>query len=133
MFLNFMLARLVSARQVVLLCDGFEIRLLYQGQVYSRPSESGFRHLPKHSKKPYCPIWALIDVDFKGKEPFIPPDSNVWPIQASSPNPARWKSWAKQFISAVWGMPLWDMRELNEGCVFGFSPLSAIDPGHIVR
>jgi hypothetical protein len=133
MFLNFMLARLISARQVVLLCNSRVIRLFYQGQVYCRPSESGFYDLPTHSKTPYCPIWALIDMDFEDKEPPIESDSDVWPIQASSPNSVRWKFWAKQFDPALWGMPLWDMRELNEGCVFGLSPLSAIDPGHVVR
>jgi hypothetical protein len=128
-----MLARLVSARQVVVLCDNFELHLLYQGQAYSRPTTSGVKFLPKHSKTPYCPIWALIDVDFKGEGAPIVANSNVWPIQASSPNPVRWKFWAKQFSPALWGVSLWDMEELNQGCVFGFSPLSAFDPGHVVR
>ena len=133
MFLNFMLAQLISAQQVVLLCNSRVIRLLYQGQVYSRKTESGFDNLPTHLKALYCPIWALIDVDFEDRGPPIETDSDVWPIQASSPNPARWKLWAKHFDPALWGMPLWDMRELNEGCVLGLSPLSAIDPGHVVR
>jgi hypothetical protein len=46
MFLNFMLARLLSARQVVLLCDVNRIRLFYRGQVYSRLTVLGLENLP---------------------------------------------------------------------------------------
>jgi hypothetical protein len=126
------LARLVSARQVVLSCDNFEIRLFYQGRVYSRSAMYGFGDLPEHQKTWYCPIWALIDMDFCHHGPPITGRSNVWPIQASPTDPILWKAWHKQYKAALWGMPLWDMKELMEGCVFRLFPLFAINPGHTV-
>jgi hypothetical protein len=128
-----MLARLISARQVVLAYDGTGLRLFYQGQVYSRPAAYDFDNLPQGSDTEYCPIWMLIDVDNRNQEPPIPVGLMVWPIQASSPNPARWKAWRKQYNAALLGMPLWDLEELMEGYVFSLFSLSAIDPGHVVR
>ena len=121
-FLIFMLARLISAHQVVLLCGNAKIHLFYRGQVYYQPAESDFtlpRSLYDH------PIWSLIDVDFKDREP---PESitgirSVWPIQTSSPNPVRWKYWSKQAEAAILGMPLWTMEELVKGYVFNLFPL----------
>lgn len=128
-----MLARLISARQVVLAYDGTRLRLFYQGQVYSRPAAYDFDNLPQGPDTEYCPIWMLIDVDNQNQEPPIPTGLEVWPIQASSPNPLQWKSWRKQYNAALWGMPLWDLEELMEGYVFSLFSLSAIDPGHVVR
>ncbi len=47
-FLKFMLARLISDRQVVLLCDSTHAYLFYLGQVYFRLTTFGFEDLPKH-------------------------------------------------------------------------------------
>ena len=69
MFLNFMLARLLSARQVVLLCDVNRTRLFYRGQVYSRLTVPGFENLPKRTGVWYHPIWALMDMDTRTQEP----------------------------------------------------------------
>lgn len=38
--------------------------------------------------------------------------ANIWPLQASSPEPDRWRDWAKQFKAAVIGMPQWTEEEL---------------------
>ena len=129
-FLMFMLARLISAHQVVLLCDNSELHLFYRGQVYYQSTES-YITLPQ---SPY-PIWSLIDVDFQDRGPpcDITGNLDVWPIQTSSPKPVRWQCWSKQIDAAILGMPLWTMEELIEGYVFSLFPLSAIDPGHVVR
>ena len=127
-----MLARLISAGQVVLLCDSSDVYLFFHGQVYGRSTQSGFGDLPKRRGK-YCPVWALIDVDFKDRGAPLDSTSNAWPIQASSPNPIRWKSWRKQYGAAELGMPLWNKKELMAGYAFSLFSLSAIDPGHVVR
>jgi len=54
MFLKFMLAWLISANQVVVLCDSYEAHLFYHGQVYSRQAEAGFKGLPR--QKGYYPV-----------------------------------------------------------------------------
>jgi len=124
-FLKFMLKQLLSARQVVLLCDNNDVWLFFRGKVYFRPVDSGFRYLPR--REAYCPIWALIDVDLKdGGAPFQR-SSNIWPIQTSSPRPARWKSWRKQYQAALWGMPLWEIEDLMQGYAFRSSTLTSFD------
>ena len=130
MFQMFMLARLLSAHQVVLLCDNYKLFLFFRRQVYYQ-STGSYITLPQ---SPY-PIWSLIDVDFQDQGPpyDITGDRYVWPIQTSSPNPVRWHCWTKQIGAAILGMPLWTMEELIEGYVFSLFPLSAIDPGPVVR
>ena len=126
-----MLARLISADQVVLLCGSDNIYLFYQDQVYMRLTQFGIDGLPIRREK-YCPVWALIDVDFSDRGPPLDSTSNAWPIQVSFPSRIRWKSWRKQYGAAELGMPLWNEKELMTGCVFSFFSLSAIDPGHVV-
>jgi hypothetical protein len=128
-----MLARLASAYQVVLLCDISDVFLFYRGKVYFRPDSSGFRNLPESQGKTYCPVWALIDVDFRETGPRFTGSSNIWPIQTSSPNPNRWKLWREQLGAPLLGMPLWSMEELMKGYAFSLFSLSAIDPGHVIR
>jgi hypothetical protein len=73
------------------------------------------------------PIWTLIDVDLKQQGPPIEKAHDIWPIQASSPNPERWKTWTKQFGAPLLGMPLWNMEELMKGYV-----IICFLPGHVV-
>jgi hypothetical protein len=120
-----MLARLISARQVVLLCDNSNVHLFYRGKVYSRRTEYGPKGLPGNKQAHYYPVWALIEVECQA--PPISGSSNIWPIQMSSPNPAQWKLWCKNHRAAVLGMPLWNMEELMEGYVVDLSTLSAIE------
>jgi hypothetical protein len=63
-FLNFMLARLISAGQVVLACSQREIHLFYRGKVYIRPMAPGFLGLPQwqNTEPKYSPVWALTNV-----------------------------------------------------------------------
>ena len=118
-FLKFMLIWLLSDQQVVLLCNNRRVYLFYRDEVYSQPTSDGLWALPVHLTDPHHSIWALIDVDYQEHGPPITGDQVVWPIQASSPNPARWRSWHKQFGgAALWGMPLWSLKELNAGYAF---------------
>ena len=132
-FLKFTLTRLISERQVIVLCDNSEIYLFYQGKVYFRPETSGFEGLPEHQQTRYCPIWALIDVDYKGRESSITRRVNIWPIQASPSNPILWKAWLKQQEGALLGLPPWNMEDLMEGYVFSLISFSAVDPGSLAR
>ena len=108
-----MLARLISASQVILLCDTTRIYLFYRGRVYSRLTKhAGFSDLPR-LRGQYYPIWALIDVDDQDSGPPIPCTSVIWPVQSSSLNLTRWKSWSKQSGASFLGMPQWNMEELT--------------------
>ena len=132
-FLQFILAQLSSACQVVLLCENMQTYLFYCGKVYSRPTLSGFKHLPTRPIKGYyCPIWTLIDMNYADRGPPIDKGLNIWPVQASPSNRIRWKAWQKQYDAALFGMPLWSMKELIARYVFDLFPLSAINP-HYVR
>jgi len=133
MFLKFMLARLISDRQVVLLYDTYTAFLFFHGKVYSRPTQCGFGDLPRRKGALYCPIWALIDVDYLDHGPPITGSDNTWPIQASPPDPIRWNSWSKQNEATLLGMPLWEMDELMEGYVFSVFSLSAIRSSHAAQ
>ena len=132
MYLKFMLVRLIATRQVVLLCDNSNAYLFYSGQVYRHPmGNSVFWNLPTHKNIPYCPILTLIDVDYDNMGPPMSSSSNIWPIQASSPNRIQWRSWAKQNKAIVLGMPLWSIDELTEGYVC--SPFLPSTPAMSVR
>jgi len=131
-FLKFLLAWLLSAHQAAILCDNDFIYLFYHGKVYSRPAVSAFKNAPRHKTSPYYPIWTLIDMDFRDREAPVDDDLNIWPVQASPPNPIRWKSWRKQLGGALLGMPLWNREDLVHGYVLNlFSPFT-INPGRVV-
>lgn len=112
-----MLIRLLSASQVVLLCNTTIIHLFFNGHAYSRPASSGFHYLPRHPGFDNLAPWALIDVDFQDVGAPLDNDSDVWPIQVSDPNPIRWRSWLERFGGVEWGMPLWNLEDLLRGCV----------------
>ena len=112
-----MLARLISARQVVLWYNNYRAYLFFRGQVYTRMGASGFMDLPQYQGS-YCPVWALIDVDFLAQGPPLSGYSDCWPIQASPPQSILWKPWVKRCYAALLGMPPWNFEELMEGWVF---------------
>lgn len=112
-----MLARLIHARQVVLWYDNYWAHLFFRGQVYTRMGAEGFCDLPKLQGSD-CPVWALIDMDYRTEQPPLSRSTAYWPIQASPPDRIRWKSWAKQNNAFLLGMPLRDIEELTEGYVF---------------
>ena len=130
----FVLTNLISAHQVVLFCNPIHMILFFCGRVYIRLMTSGFdNYLPKHSTERYCPIWALIDMNYNDQGPSITGQSNIWPIQMSSPSPIRWKSWQKRNKVALWGMPLWNEEELTRGYVFGSLPRHRSRSCHSMR
>ena len=125
-FLKFMLAWLLSAQQVVLLCNNDLTYLFYSGGVYSRPTAPAFMYLPVHQGEPDRSVWVVIDVDSSDHGPPVTGDLTVWPIQASSPKSIRWRIWRKQLPrTALWGMPLWNRKELLEGYAFSTFYLSS--------
>ena len=115
-----MLAWLIAAQQVVVLYYNDIAWLFFRGKVY-QPSSRAFRNLPQY-RKGYYPIWTLIDMDSKTPPPLEMNGSNVWPIQATPPNPDRWEVWAKYLNPRQLGMPLWTEAELIEGYVLICSP-----------
>ena len=117
-----MLVRLIAAKQVVVLYDNDVAWLFYDGKVYRSLSQA-FRDLPKY-RKGYFPVWALIDMDLK-TEPPLSKNKDVWPIQAASPDPKRWKSWVKYYEPRQLGMPLWTEADLVEGYVLSLFSLPA--------
>ena len=125
-----MFARLISAGQVVLLCDNSDTHLFYRGSVYFRPTEPhGFQNIPTHNKG-YYPVWTLIDFDSQDREPPLTSSTGVWPVQASSPNSIRFKSWRRQNGATLLGMPVWSMEDLVEGYVF--SPLPFLQSTYVM-
>jgi hypothetical protein len=106
-----MLVRLIAADQVVLLLEPSGLRLFYQGKVYLRDS-CRFNNLPFHNEGFY--IWTLVNVDSWKAGPPLDPLLNLWPVQASPPNPAQFGCWVKQYCARVLGMPLWNTEELIE-------------------
>jgi len=115
-FLKYALARLLSEQEVVLLCDNLHAYLFYRGTAYFQHASLGFLGLPVHKEHPTRAVWTPIDVDYQTHGP--PIRAGIWPIQASSPKPTRWKSWVKQLDGALWGMPLWSLKELIRGYAF---------------
>ena len=114
-----MLARLIVKKQIVLLCTTHRIYLFYGGKVYSRPRADGFIFLPTlKSERDDRSIWSLIDMDYRKVEPPLTGDFVTWPIQAASPNPARYSAWEKQYRAASLGMPEWSEKDLKAGYVF---------------
>ena len=109
-FLMFLLARLISARQVVIFGNRNVLHLFYHGKVYRKMQF--LQDLPTlFRNEREQPAWALIDGDGMAEVPFSM-DTPIWPILATSPQPIRWQSWGKQLNAYMWGMPKWNFEEL---------------------
>ncbi|KAI0764753.1 hypothetical protein C8Q74DRAFT_1449937 [Fomes fomentarius] len=118
MFLKYMLARLLSEKQVVVFYTISGIHLFYQGAVYyhseTPDAMEAINNLPYHTQSTFSP-WMLVDMDLEVREPRIDDVPSVWPILASSPNRKRWQCWAKQLDGVMWGMDVWTKEELMCG------------------
>jgi hypothetical protein len=123
-FLAFILAWLISTKQVVLLYLSTELFLFYHGKVHVRRNPS-LSDLPRNVQG--LPTWMLIDVDSEENGPSLNKTYKIWPIHASSPDPKQWKRWTKQFGAPVLGMPLWNIEELTKGYI-----IICFLPGHVV-
>ncbi|KAF9779833.1 hypothetical protein BJ322DRAFT_344792 [Thelephora terrestris] len=115
-FLKFMLARLISNGQVVLLFDNARAHLFYRGQVHYRVMTDVIDGLPRLTRPGRkSPIWTLVDADIYPLGPPVGGNRDIWPIHATSPKRDRWKVWRKMNDAALWGMPKWSMEELIRG------------------
>ncbi|KAI0764791.1 hypothetical protein C8Q74DRAFT_1284000, partial [Fomes fomentarius] len=118
MFLKYMLARLLSEKQVVVFYTPQRIYLFYQNYVYHRPETSeAIIDLPYHTQSTFS-LWMLVDMDPEVREPHVDDVPSVWPVLASPPNSRRWKCWAKQMDGVLWGLDLWTKEELMYGLRF---------------
>ena len=115
-FQQYLLAQLISTKEVVLLCDSNRILLFFYDGLYHRLTSSGFNFLPKPPSGKNHDIWTLIDTGDL-KEPPITESLHIWPVQTSSPNPIRWSNWVKHNKAALVGLPQWEMDELKKGFV----------------
>jgi hypothetical protein len=132
-FLNFILARLISARQVVLVYDGTRLRLFLPGQSILSSGGVRFRYSSSRSKHT---ILSHMDVDRRRQpEPRATYPNGIKSLADPDvlPGPPSMEVVAEAVQRCSVGVPLWDMEELMEGYVFSLLSLSAIDPGHVVR
>ncbi|GJJ07149.1 hypothetical protein Clacol_001349 [Clathrus columnatus] len=116
--------------QPVALSMGDTLYLFYDNNVWS-PKNRNTLPFPIAKKvedlrtehRPF--LFVLIDQDVSASEPG--PDlvfgDDIFPIQASSPNPSHFKRWAKTRNAAMWGLPLWNKTELNMAYAFHHKPM----------
>jgi len=114
----FILVRLLQLKQNVLFSiDGISLFLFYLGKVY-RSSTSALLGSESQLPEQICPkvfIWSIFDIA-KIEEPASFFFSNpCLPVQTASPDPGRYKIWAKECGPMRVGMPLWTCRELELG------------------
>ena len=110
-WLYFMFICLVTRREFVAFYDGGTTGLFHQDHVYKAQVGAEF---PQNQM-----TWCLIDCDYRNDIPvyIVHSQSAVYPVQASSPNPTRYKSWIKQRSAEILGMQLWSEDDIFEGCV----------------
>jgi len=66
----------------------------------------------------YSGAWALVDSNFREPTPrdeVASSESKFFVIQASSPQPSRWKEWSKQRNAPLAVMKAWTWEELYIG------------------
>ncbi|GJJ07082.1 hypothetical protein Clacol_001281 [Clathrus columnatus] len=118
-FLWYALIRFIKQGQPVALFTGDTLFLFYGNHVRSpKKTTPIYFPIPKEATdttehKPI--LFVLIDHDTSTSEPT--PDlvygEDIFPIQASPPNPQQFRRWAKRRNAGIWGLPLWNEAELN--------------------
>ena len=105
-----MLICLIMRRELIAFYDGETTRLFHQNHVYKAQVGAEF---PQNQM-----TWCLIDCDYRNDIPvyIVHSQSAVYPVQASSPNLTRYKSWIKQWSAEILGMQLWSEDDIFEGC-----------------
>lgn len=66
----------------------------------------------------YPGAWALVDSNVKLEKPhqrFTDSHSKFFLVQATSPQPQRWKGWKKELSAALAVMKLWTWEEIYIG------------------
>lgn len=98
-------ATLVSPDTTVLL---FEEDATYSSDVSRPPAAFNFGF----------DVWFLFDIDaVMGPPPVGITGASPWPVQATSPNEARFKQWKKQRRASTMIMNPWSEEELRQGYV----------------
>ncbi|KIJ23241.1 hypothetical protein M422DRAFT_39715 [Sphaerobolus stellatus SS14] len=120
-FLWYALVCLIKKRQPVAFATNNLVYLFYDNRVWFTPAETSNVSFPlgrpvTDSEERWPFLFVLIDHDISTSEPIpqLHAGEDVFPIQASSPSPNRFKTWAKARNAALWGLPLWDETELNK-------------------
>ncbi|RPD61541.1 hypothetical protein L227DRAFT_652307 [Lentinus tigrinus ALCF2SS1-6] len=119
-FLWFLLVCLLQKQQMVVMRmdETFEDVLLFHvdGHVYTAKNARRYPRVAKPEMKEQIFIWSLFDA---GKDKAAaPPDmvlTRMFPIQAPSPQYARYKEWSERRGPLITGLPLWTRDELRAG------------------
>ncbi|CAA7259059.1 unnamed protein product [Cyclocybe aegerita] len=118
LFQYYLLVRLIQQKQPVLFSpDGDRLYLFYDRRVYTGwLSKDPGLELPEPKVTPSkLFIWSLFDIREK-KEPKLKLICRpCLPVQTASPDPCRYKIWAKEKRPLVTGLPLWTRDELAQG------------------
>lgn len=114
-WLWFMLACCIMQRYNVIFHYREVTRFFFEGRVYQADKPR-----PTFMKVQNFFAWSLIDSDTQKTPPpsFLTDKTfRIFPIQASSPDEARYAIWLKECQRKIWGMPLWTFEEMVKGCV----------------
>jgi hypothetical protein len=123
LFNYYLLVRLLQRKQVVLFSpDGKVVYLFYFTGVL-RASMQGLAVLGVGDSLPYpisssnAFIWSLFEIR-DGKEPeFFLVSHPCFPVQVVPPDPSRYRTWRKERLPLITGLPLWTRDELAEAYV----------------
>lgn len=120
LFHYYLLVQLLQRKQVVLFSpDGKNV---YHNEVYTANMETLAKQgldvslpIPMPSSRVF--IWSLFDIN-EPKEPakFLVAYPCL-PVQTTSPNLLRYKTWSKERTPLITGLPLWTRDELAQGYV----------------
>jgi len=143
LFSYYLLVRLLQRKQVVLFSpDGKMVYLCYHTEIYTVSMEALAApgvgvSLPNPISSSNVFIWSLFDIrERKEPESFLV-TRPCFPVQTTSPDPIRYRTWDKERIPLLTGLPLWTRDELAQGYVLlitHFCPcLSAHYPGCNIR
>jgi hypothetical protein len=110
LFLWYLLLRLLSMKQVVLLRADRQDILFYHDGVYGTSPATRARHLP--SPHPGTFIWSLFDLLSGEIFPELAIETRCFPVQCPSPNRALYP-WRKQRSPLYTVFPLWSIEELE--------------------
>ena len=116
LFLYYLLVRLLQRKQVVLFSPkGEELYLFYHNVVYT--ADMGPRVSLPNATSNFSNvfIWSLFDIR-KTEEPWsFLITYPCLPVQTTSPKPSRYKTWRKEQMPLLTGLPLWTRDELAQG------------------
>ena len=111
LFLWYLLLRLLSMRQVVLVhVSGLDV-LFYHDGVYRPSRDANVSDLPSPGAGSF--IWSLFDLYPNEMVPPFAVDPQCFPVQGPSPNPSLYRNWRKVRGPRYTVFPLWTLEELN--------------------